>query len=284
MICPASEALVHAFLDNELAGAERESFEMHLLDCTGCAELVKAQARLKQTIRAHLPRPAVPVSLERKLAAALAKAAPSDSESRWGWLAFPRLTPAFAAVGVVAVLVVVTTRRGPAPRTLVMQQALRAHSVELPMDVETPDCNRLASWFRGRLGFTVHPPQLERAMPAALTSNTTPDNDTHCQGGRLINVRDNFGAYLTYRVGSQHRINVTVFEGDDEGFEGPHRRLVGGQEVYFGSAQGASTAAFRGRDGLNYVLTSDLDEDTLSHVVEASFRSSSASRVPAGTP
>lgn len=283
MICPASEAMVHAFLDNELAGTERESFEMHLLDCAGCADLVKAQARIKHSIRAHLPRPAVPVSLERKMASALAKAAPSATESRWGWLAFPRLTPAFAAVGVVAVLVVVT-RRGSPPRTQVMQQALRAHSVELPMDVETPDCNRVASWFRGRLGFTVHPPQLEQVMPAALTSNAMPDNGTHCQGGRLINVRDNFGAYLTYRVGSQHRINVTVFEGDDEGFEGHKRRLVGDQEVYFGSAQGASTAAFRGRDGLNYVLTSDLDEDTLSNVVEASFRSSAASRLSPGAP
>lgn len=283
MNCPSTEAMVHAFLDNELAGTERESFEMHLLDCSGCAEIVKAQSRLKHAIRSHLIRPSVPVSLERKMASALAKTAPSSSESRWGWLAFPRLTPAFAAVGVVVVLVVVT-RRGPAPSTQVMQQALRAHSVELPMDVETPDCNRVASWFRGRLGFTIHPPQLERAMPAALTSNSTPDNGTHCQGGRLINVRENFGAYLTYRVGSQHRINVTVFEGDDEGFEGPHRRLVGDQEVYFGSAQGASTAAFRGRDGLNYVLTSDLDEDTLSNVVEASFRSSAASRVSTGTP
>ena len=281
-MCPASETLVHAFLDGELAGVDRDSFEMHLLECQSCAHAVKGQARWKATMRSHLPRPPVPGSLERKVAVALTKASSSGAEGRWGWLAFPRLTPAFAAVGVVAVLIVVTRPR-PTSQTQVMQQALRAHSVELPMDVETPDCNRVASWFRGRLGFTMHPPQLERALPAAMSTTSSSDDGARCQGGRIINVRDNFGAYLTYRIGNQHRINVTVFEGDDEALQGRHQ-LVGGQDVYFGTSQGASTAAFRGRDGLNYVLTSDLDEDTLSTVVEASFKPQAPGRSTAGTP
>lgn len=273
MKCAQSDSLVHAFLDGELAGEDRQSFEMHLLECGACANAVKGQARFKSALRGHLPRPPVPAALERKVAVALATAGHEDRPSPWAWLAFPRLTPAFGAIGVVAVLVVLT-RHQTAPQTPVIQQALRAHSVELPMDVETPDCNRVASWFRGRLGFTVHPPQIERALAAAVTSSSVEaanDDSPHCQGGRIINVRDNFGAYLTYKVGAQRRINVMVFAGDDESIEGPRHRLVGGRDVYFSSGQGASTAAFRGRDGLNYVLTSDLDEDTLSHVLETAF-------------
>ncbi|MDX2023893.1 MAG: zf-HC2 domain-containing protein [Deltaproteobacteria bacterium] len=272
-MCAQSEPLVHAFLDGELAGEDRHSFEMHLLECSACAGAVKAQARFKSALRSHLPRPALPAALERKVAVTLATAGQEDRPSAWGWLAFPRLTPAFGAVAVVAVLVVLTGHQ-KASQTPVIQQALRAHSVELPMDVETPDCNRVASWFRGRLGFTVHPPQIEGALPASVTSSSVEsvnDESPHCQGGRIINVRDNFGAYLTYKMGAQHRINVMVFEGDDESLEGPRHRVVGGRDVYFGSGQGASTAAFRGRDGLNYVLTSDLDEDTLSHVLESAF-------------
>lgn len=279
MTCPQSEAnlepLMHAFLDGELTGVDRESFELHLLECPACAEEVRAQARFKAAIRGHLPRPALPPGLKRRVEVMIAQRSPG--ESRWGWIAFPRLTPAFAAVGVVAALVVFTKQPTKAP---VIQQALRAHSVELPMDVEAPDCAHVASWFRGKLGFTVHPPRLDHVMQASVSSGLQgAAPSTHlgaepprCQGGRIINVKDHFGAYLSYKVGGDHRINVMVFEGDDESLETPRRRHLGGRDVYFDTAQGASTAAFRGRDGLNYVLTSDLDEEALSQVVEAAFR------------
>lgn len=281
-MCPQSEPLVHAYLDGELEGVDREAFELHLLDCPSCAQAAKAQARFKAALRGHLPRPAVPESLQQNLARELAKRSPG--ESRWGWFQFPKLTPAFAAVAVVGVLVVATKQKPTAP---VIQQALRAHSVELPMDVEGADCDQLANWFRGKLGFTVHPPRLDRVMQAAAatspamsttasaslnTPSAAPPDETGCRGGRIINVKDNFGAYLAYKVGGRHRINVMVFEGEDESLEAPRLRRLGGRDVYFGTAQGASTAAFRGRDGLNYVLTSDLDEDELSAVIEAALR------------
>ncbi len=263
-MCPESEPLVHAYLDGELAGVDKESFELHLLDCPTCSQAAKAQVRFKAALREHLQRPAVPQALRLKVTAELAKRSPG--ESRWGWFEFPKLTPAFAAVAVVGLLVVVTKRPTSAP---VIQQALRAHSVELPMDVEAPDCEHVASWFRGKLPFIVHPPRLDRVMQASATSS---QNEARCQGGRLINVKENFGAYLAYRVGAQKRINVMVFEGDDESLETSRRRRMSGMDVYFGSAQGASTAAFRGQDGLNYVLTSDLDENALATVIQAALR------------
>ena len=263
-MCPESEPLVHAYLDGELTGVDRESFELHLLDCATCAQAAKAQVRFKAALRGHLPRPPVPESLRLKVTRELAKGSPG--ESRGGWFEFPKLTPAFAAVAVVGLLVVVTKRPTSAP---VIQQALRAHSVELPMDVEAPDCERVASWFRGKLPFIVHPPRLDRVMQASAISS---QEEAGCQGGRLINVKDNFAAYLAYKVGAGKRINVTVFEGEDESLETPRRRRIAGMDVYFGSAQGASTAAFRGHDGLNYVLTADLDENALASVIQAALR------------
>ena len=49
------------------------------------------------------------------------------------------------------------------------------------------------------------------------------------------------------------------------------RRTLGDRDVYFGSGRGASTAAYRDRDGLVHVVTSDVDEDALSHLVEAAL-------------
>jgi hypothetical protein len=47
--------------------------------------------------------------------------------------------------------------------------------------------------------------------------------------------------------------------------------VVAGREVYFGTARGTSTAAYRDRDGLYYVLTADLDEEALGTLVEAAL-------------
>ena len=56
----------------------------------------------------------------------------------------------------------------------------------------------------------------------------------------------------------------------DEAIEAPQRRIVNGREIYVGTGPGVSTAAFQDR-GLGYVVTSDLDEDSLVRLVPALF-------------
>jgi hypothetical protein len=58
---------------------------------------------------------------------------------------------------------------------------------------------------------------------------------------------------------------------EDEPLDGPRRRVLADRDVYFGSGRGASTAAYRDRDGLVHVVTSDVDEDSLSRLVEAAL-------------
>jgi anti-sigma factor RsiW len=47
--------------------------------------------------------------------------------------------------------------------------------------------------------------------------------------------------------------------------------VVNGQEIYSGTGPGVSTAAYR-QQGLDYVMTSDLDEDSLARLVSAFFQ------------
>ena len=61
-----------------------------------------------------------------------------------------------------------------------------------------------------------------------------------------------------------------VFDPRDQPIESRERRVVNGREIYLGSGPGISTAAYRDR-GLGYVITSDLDEDTLTRLVTTSF-------------
>jgi anti-sigma factor RsiW len=125
------------------------------------------------------------------------------------------------------------------------------------MDITGTDCQSIASWFRGRVDFPVPAPALA---------------DGHCQGGRLVNVRERPAAYIVTRAHDGHRVAFLVFDPRDESIEAPDRRLVAGREIYLGTAPGISTAAYHDR-GLGYVVTADLDEDALTRLVQASFTS-----------
>lgn len=250
MKCAEADTFIHAYVDGELAGVDRTSYEQHLLECDACSHASRLQARFKAAVRGHLPRPLLPAGLRMRIEDALAGA--PAIKRRWVWQTYPRLAPAAAAaVVMIAVLGAARSHRSP----IVLEQALRSYHAAIPMDVVDSNCSSIVNWFRGKVDFAVPPPPNARA----------------CQGGRLVNVQDRFGAYFVYQVPSGHRVALMVFTGEDEPLDGPHRRVLADRDVYFSSGRGASTALYRDRDGLYYAVTSDLDEDGLSHLVEAAL-------------
>jgi anti-sigma factor (TIGR02949 family) len=252
MNCAEATATAQAYVDGELDGVDRESVERHLVACSSCSGRVRLQTRFRAAVRAHLHRPEVPFTLRRRVEGALASQ--PIAPRRWPvWLSMSRVVPAAAAVFLI-VAITGTVRR---QNSMVLQQAERTyHAINLPMDVTGSDCGSIASWFRGRLEFPVHAP--------ALGGGAT------CQGGRLVNVGERPAAYLVYRVSDGHRVTFLVFDPRDQPFELRDRRVVNGREIYLGSGPGISTAAYRDR-GLGYVVTSDMDEDTLARLVTTSF-------------
>jgi anti-sigma factor RsiW len=141
-------------------------------------------------------------------------------------------------------------------RPVVLEQAQRSYQAEMPMDITGSDCGSIGSWFRGRVDFPVH--------AQALGKGAT------CQGGRLVNVGERPAAYLLYREPSGHRVTLLVFDPRDQAIDAPERRVVNGREIYVETGPGISTAAYRDR-GLGYVVTADLDEDTLTRLVTTAF-------------
>jgi anti-sigma factor RsiW len=249
--CPAADSSVQAYVDGELTGVDREQFQRHLGTCEACARLCHLQGRFKAAIRAHLPRPPVPAVFRARLRSALDAEEPA--RRRWPWLTYPRLVPA-AAAALLLLAVTGTVRRS---QSLVLQQAQRSYHTEMPMDIVGSDCGSIASWFRGRVDFPVHAPSLA--------------GQATCKGGRLVNVGERPAAYLVYQDMNGHRVAFLVFDPRDESIEAPHRRVVNGREIYLGGGPGVSTAAYRDR-GLGYVVTSDLDEDSLTRLVTTAFR------------
>jgi anti-sigma factor (TIGR02949 family) len=247
--CAEADAVLPAYCDGEIDESDRSLIERHLATCAACTSRSRLQARFKAAVRAHLPRPPVPHDLRVRVRAMLG--AQEIAPRRWVWATHPRLVPAFVA----AVLLVAITGTVRHSQSMVLTQAERSYQSELPMDIVGSDCRSIASWFRGRVDFPV--------PPAALGEGS-------CQGGRLVNVRERPAAYIVTRARDGHRVAFLVFDPRDEAIDAPDRRLVAGREIYFGSGPGISTAAYHDR-GLGYVVTSDLDAEALTRLVQASF-------------
>ena len=249
--CADAETFGPSYVDGELARPERDAWERHLGQCERCRGTTSWDGRFKAAVRGHLPRRTIPSDVEARIRGAIAQ---QPRASRWGaWFSFPRVVPAVAALGVL--VVVAGTIRGR--RSFVLDQARRSYQADLPMDVAGPDCSSVTSWFRGRVDFPVPAPR----MPSAIK----------CQGGRLVNVEDRPAAYLVYQDKTGHRVAVLVFDPEASPIDAPFHRVVDGREVFYGSGPGISTAAFQDR-GLGYVVTSDLDVDSLTQLVSANFR------------
>jgi anti-sigma factor RsiW len=251
MRCGDADAFTHAYVDGELAGMDRSSYEQHLLECDACSRACRLQARFKAAVRGHMPRLPVPTQFRMRLERAIASAPPI--RRRWIWDTHPRLMPAAAAALIlVTILGAARGRRSP----MAVEQARRAYHTAMPMDVVDPSCASLVNWFRGKLDFNVPVP---------------PRRLGNCQGARLVNVQDRFGAYFLYKGPQGHPLTMMVFDGGNEDLDGPRRRVVSGRDVYLERGRGATTAAFRDRDGLYYVVTADVDEDDLVGLVQASL-------------
>jgi anti-sigma factor RsiW len=251
--CAEADTVLHAYVDGELAGADRQAYECHLRTCEECAQASRQQARFKAAVRGHLPRPALPVGLRSRIETALANS-PSPRR-RWPWQHYPRIFTVGTAMAAALVLLIANGQR--ASRSPVLEQAVSTFHHDLPLDVLSESCAKVSDWFRGRLDFTLKPADIQTG--------------TRCQGGRLVNIRDRFGAYVVYRMAAGHRLGVMVFPSDSEPLAGAHQRMLHGRPVYVDTRRGVATATLRGADGLDYVFTADVDEDALANWVEAAY-------------
>lgn len=255
MKCAEADAFIHAYVDGELQGRDRDAYEQHLLGCDACSRVCRLQGRFKAAVRGHLPRPEVPERVMRNIHVALAGAPPMEHARAPLWRRLLPVLPLFAAAAAGVTLYATGTASGR--RSPALMQALRTFQAELPMDVVASDCAQIMQWFRGKVDFT--PPARLKALNA------------RCVGGRLVPIEDHMGAYVVYEIDGRYRIGMMVFPGEADPLPAAMRRPVRGHDVYMDRGRGASMATFRDHDGLNYVITGDMDQDALTNIIDASF-------------
>lgn len=199
---------------------------------------------------------------------------PEGDYWRPGWRVMPA---AAAAAAVIFAGAAYSAQSGRVRGAEALADVVRVHSAALPADVTVSDrapaspnvvpvqngfvrasngraseassSDRVANWFRGKVGFPVRPAEFA-------------SRDVRLVGARVSNVRERQAAALYYEVGG-HRMTVVVTDlplgdsADEVHVEGRRLRY---QELH------GHRVPVREESGLSYAFTGDVDRETLLHL------------------
>jgi anti-sigma factor RsiW len=134
--CAERREALSAYVDDELAPAERAELETHLAGCPACREALAAERRLSSQLAA-LPAPVPPGDFEARFWARIARgeAAGSGGALAWiGGLLRPRRLVALGGIAAAAVALVLVLRGQPETPDLEWQIAADPEAFELLQD------------------------------------------------------------------------------------------------------------------------------------------------------
>ena len=239
MTCAEAEIMLHALLDDELDAGHAFEVESHLASCPRCAAQLRAYRGLRRAMPAARLGFAAPMSLRRRVEAALPSPPAHRMSSRRSVLKGFAMGSALSAA-VAATLVVAVIRTDQDQR--VLGDALSAHLRSLQgdhlTDVQTSDQHTVKPWFNGRLD--VAPPVID------LTAQ-----GFRLIGGRLDYIDGRAVAAIVYRR-RIHVINLFIAPAAASEYSGAQIEKVQGFNIRRWNA-----------DGLEFWAVSDIDAEEL---------------------
>jgi anti-sigma factor RsiW len=197
MKCTSSEHLLELYLDGEMAVRESVEMREHLDGCSVCARQYRWLEQIRSDIRAQIGHYAPPAGLERRVHAALRKAARQETQPS-------RLLPNWIAVAASVLLFVsiawnvALLRWHRSERDLLAQEVLSSHLRSLIgkhlVDILSSDQQTVKPWFNGKLDLS---PDVKDFTSQGF----------RLVGGRVEYISDRPVAALVYQR-RQHFINL----------------------------------------------------------------------------
>jgi anti-sigma factor RsiW len=190
----AFRGLIPAYLDGELTGDELSAFEAHLRGCPDCRRTLESERALTAAVGDALPRASAPGALRERVEAILSPA--PARRSRW---------PVVLAASLGVALLFSWTwhgRRAGDRASLVSPFAalaadthLRYGRGQLPLEVASERPEDVTRWFERRVPFHLALPRYP-VGPGEVKAY-------RLEGGRLVAFRDDYAAFVAYRMGEQ---------------------------------------------------------------------------------
>jgi anti-sigma factor RsiW len=252
MTCDEAEILLHALIDGELDASHAREVEAHIATCPACAAQLKAYREMSKAIAGAELRYTAPLSLRRRIDAALPKAQPQAPSRRavLRGFAMGSAVSAMAATGLVAIVL----RNDDTQRieSEIVSAHLRSLQAGHLTDVISTDQHTVKPWFNGRLD--VSPPVVDLTAQGFTLI-----------GGRLDYVDARAIGAIVYKRRA-HVINLFVAQ----------TASTERQPARMDTIQGFNIRRWS-EAGLNYWAVSDLAADELAEFgdkFEAAMKSS----------
>jgi anti-sigma factor RsiW len=237
------------YLDDELQEGERLAIETHIKKCSDCRAALDAERELISAIRDARPACPAPESLQENVAKLLQRSGHPTSCHFW----IPIAACVLVAFGI-AVSWFTLGRLFREDRTPFVDTAVKTHvrymEGQLPLEVLSDSPERISAWFTGKLAFNLRLPEYPQAPPEAKPYNV--------EGARLIGFKDDYAAYVVYRLNG-HAISLVVTSDSVAKPSGGEEILWEGLRFHFQSIAGWKVLTWSD-DGLTYALVSNLEE------------------------
>jgi anti-sigma factor (TIGR02949 family) len=199
MQCDEVHPRLEAYVDGELAEAERGQLRDHLAGCPECGPEAMALERLRDGIRRSAPVYRAPEALRSQIRFALrqeAAATTRATRSAPGWLAYAASILMAVALGSGGTLLITGERQQDTVANELIDSHLRSLLGDHLTDVASSDKHTVKPWFAGRTELS--PPGVDLAAQGFPLV-----------GGRLDLIEGKPVPALVYRAG-KHVINVFV--------------------------------------------------------------------------
>lgn len=262
-------SMIPLFLDNELSGNELEDFQIHLIDCTDCKELLAEKQALSQLLHRNRPLYEAPEVLRTRVFGIL------SSEVRSGLHARERLRQRvlrllaaarrsateptlrwkqLAAVGLVIVFTVLfvpqMVQRAHANAFVEAAAATHRSYLEgnLPMEIHTSSPSAVTAWFAGKVPFRFQLPESQQLLNGQQIYQLN--------GSRLVNFRGSYAALTTYEMPGD-KISLLVVPTTSARAEGGEA-VQSGKLMFHYHAVGNFKVITWSNHGLTYALVTSL--------------------------
>ena len=245
MTCDAFRSLASAYVDGELTGDDRSAFEAHVRGCEACRLRLTEEQAVVAALAGAVPLYEASSALRQRVDALL-----KPRPARRPWLF------ALAATLLVATATSLAVRRpGPAAAppasrfaALAADTHLRYARGQLPLEIASDRPEAISRWFGGRVPFQLQLPDYPvgpgREKPYRL------------EGGRLVSFRDDYAAYVAYRMGEQP-ISLLVTSASAATPAGGSTVTSGALTFHLESVAGLKVITWSD-NGLTYALASDV--------------------------